>query len=416
MVKKQIRVPEGIITGLLVIYLLYNIPIVPHYISTVFFVFPTALLLLCLFLHGSVNKGVGAKFLLASFAFLALLLMDEVFVEASIVHHLWNLLLKYIPLIAGYFLVEYEFEKTTRIFVATVMLSYILTCITTYIGLQKYPDASRDLASGTNADFYGKMNIGGFDYIYSLAISHPAFVYYLRKKEHPMLAVLISLLFAVCVIEARYTIALGVFAASLLCYFIPVKDGRRLKKGITWMIPVSLVAIFVLAPEILDYLAKQELFEGFSEKLLDISRMLQGKNVQQNNTELRQKVYAASWEAFLRHPIIGNRLIQNGSTALASGGHSFLLDTMGKWGLIGISIVLAMVWAFSRWYRSLFVGSYAYYYSLFSLGLSLVVAALNPVFWSYELGMIIPLFAYCAIYCAQKKKTPPFLGVKIRWK
>lgn len=416
MIKKQFRVPESMINCLLAIYLVYNIPIVPHYISTVLFVFPTALLLLCLVAYGSVPQNAGAKFFITSFLFLLLLLVDEMFIEGNIVYYLWNVLLKYTPLVAGYLIIEHKLQKTARTFLVMTLLTYILTCITTYIALQTYPNASRDLASGTNAGFFGRMNVGGFSFIYSLAITHPMFVYYLRKKGHPILSVLVTLLFTGCIIAARYTIALIVFAVSLLCYLIPAKESKKLNKSFIVIILVCFLIAFMLAPTLLEHLAEQELFGGFSKNLLDISNMLRGENVQESNTKVRQMKYSMSWEAFLQHPLLGGMLAYRGSITNVSGGHSFFLDIMGRWGLIGISIVLATVWRIIKWYKSLFAGSYALYYALFCLTLSLVVAALNSAFWFFELGMIIPLFAQSAMQYTQNENRRPLFGIRIRWR
>lgn len=416
MTNKHIPIPEFAIRCLLILYILFRIPITTHYISVMIFMLPLALLLLGLFLYGPISRDTGSRFFMVSLVYFGAIIVDELFIESRIVYMLWNALLNYLPLVIGYFLIEHQMDKTIRTFITLYILSILITGITTYLGLQEFPDASRDLASGTNNELYGKMNIGGFSFIYSLAISHPMLVYYLRKRNHSILSVVMTILMSMCITASRYTIALVVFSLSLLCYLIPVNDTDTLRKGTIFLILLCLVIIFVLAPTILDYLAEQEFLKDYAANLTDISRMLQGKDVLEGNTVSRQKVYETSWNSFVKYPVFGGLLSAEGSLQNVSGGHSYFLDTMAKWGLVGLVLVLAMIWTTIKWYWSLFSGSYAIYYVLFSLALALVVAALNPVFWTFELGTLIPLFAYSAMHHTRQKENATFFGITIRWK
>ena len=411
--KVQERKLNTLIHILMAYYILYRMPAVTYYVNTYFSMAMLVALVVCIFVRGSVRLYAGGRYFVVSAIFFLIVIVDKVMQDGQIMYQLWDAFLECMPLFIGFLLINYKMEETIRVVVPMIVVFYVITCITTYNGLQIYPMASRDMASGLYSGVsYTRINIGGFDFIYSLVVIHPMFVFLLRTKKHTVLAILMSMLMGICVVESKYTLAAVTFVLSAMAYLLPIKDVERKRK---WMIPkiaVVLVVIFLVAPSVLMYLSEQEFLGSSADKLQDVARILRGEAAQSSDTFSRQRVYRESWETFLEYPIFGCRFF----TADPVGGHSFFLDMMAKWGILGIGIVVAIVTAVFKWYQGEFGRTNAYYHILLSLGLSLIVAMVNPVFWTFELGIMVPLFAYNALYIPQKEHIHWRFRIKIKWR
>ena len=101
--------------------------------------------------------------------------------------------------------------------------------------------------------------------------------------------------------------------------------------------------------------------------------------------ESRMNIYNSSIDAFFKSPIVGNSHAQ-------VGGHSYILDSLGKFGLLGAIALVVMYrrlfnvffrpWNNQKWY--------GYVYFLFII--ALFFALLNPKDNLGVLTFIVPLF------------------------
>ena len=93
-----------------------------------------------------------------------------------------------LPIIIGYFIVRKESDKTVKMFAIFLLICLGITAITTIIGLQNEPNAARYLATVGEADEednvkYNWMNIGGYDFVYFVALIYPAIIYGFKRKK-----------------------------------------------------------------------------------------------------------------------------------------------------------------------------------------------------------------------------------------
>ena len=283
---------------------------------------------------------------------------------------------------------DFKFAKQT---LGALLLSLTITGITTYIGCKLYPGAARDLASIYHENdqerigLYNNLNIGGFEFVYTLMLICPLFVYFIRVKQWRYLS-LCALIGAFMVItKTEYTTALLCFMLSLLCFFIPRQNGARFVLGLLLGGVMAFFLLKVLLGDVLLWFSEMIDSEIVSMRLQDIASILKGgfASGRDMDVEQRQDLYMIDFDAFLKSPLLGS-----GS---AKGGHSFFLGYLSKYGLIGLVLMLVVfksMFKFSiRKYR--FTKIYPYIFYCFVL--QLIIAVLNPMVIYFVFTFVIPL-------------------------
>lgn len=393
-----------LIKCLVAYYVLFNMPATRYYVNTYVSMGLMVLLFLGIWGYGFKYGKSNEMFVVASFLYLFLILVDKLTRTEEFLIVVWDVFLECLPLALGFWLIHNKRNGIIRQTVILIFLTYLIVCITTYTGLLKYPMASRDLAAGHHSGgvSYTKLNIGGFEFIYSMVAAHPLFVCFLRRRRRTLLAVLLTIVFAVCIAESKYATALIGFAVSLATYCIPVQEKKRVKRHTGVVMVVLLVIGLLRAPDILTSLSQMEALSAISEKLVDAARLLQGDKTSMSNTVARMKLYAISFDTFRKYPIFGGMVMGEA----VYGGHSWFLDIMAKWGMVGLSVIIMFVVALAKWYRTLFAGSSIYYHVQLSLYLTVFFAAVNPIFFTYVAGFVVPILAYAA-KCGTKVMSNP---------
>ena len=106
--------------------------------------------------------------------------------QVDFVTEIRNHMMAFTPLLlCVYFDKEYS-RKTALAFIQISLILVLITSITTILGLDVYPDASRKLASRGNkllVDIWYQMNIGGFDFIYSLVLLLPITYWMIQRSD-----------------------------------------------------------------------------------------------------------------------------------------------------------------------------------------------------------------------------------------
>lgn len=393
---------HGVICALLIFYLLWEMPILALYMNTY------VAMVLMVFLVAAVLLSVKPYRLSMSLTtiviiYLAMTFLRDYVNNAQFVYNLWSRFLDFAPIVIGLQLVLNKADKVVKKIVPVIIITYTVTAITTYIGLETFPDASRILATGEDHYLtYYKYNIGGFGFIYSLVVLHPMIVCVLRRKNK-ILSILFTLCAGLCIFKSAYTTATLLFLASCVVYLFPLHgDMTKAKKWIR-VIVIGLVFLLFLAPELLEALAEWDLLESSSKKLKDIAEILRSGSgpSSTSSASAREEVYNKSVQAFVSSPIFGN--VPFGS--VNSGGHSFLLDSMADWGIFGGIMVAAVYLSFRGAFKTVASGSSVYYFSVASLGLAAILGVLNPELWTMELGLAIPLMMRYALILKKEQNN-----------
>ncbi len=104
-----------------------------------------------------------------------------------------------------------------------------------------------------------------------------------------------------------------------------------------------------------------------------------------SDLDLRYDSYLKSLDAFLDSPIVG---IWDKE---ACGGHSFLFDNLGLYGLIGLVAYVILWLMYYRVFLSAFVRKPWFGFFFFSLFISISLSILNPHVFFRDLGIVIPV-------------------------
>lgn len=375
---------------LLAYYMLYRMPVVSYYVNT----YITMLLLVALVIAFLIKLS-NSKIMISMLSLLCvpayiMFLVDFCYAkDFSILYSAWSFFLFVLPLFLGKVIVSRQYKSSRRVVIVSIILVYLITAVTTITGLSAFPNASRLLATG--GEYYKTFypyNIGGYGFIYSLVLLHPLIVGVLRKKTNIFFAIIFSCVAGFCIIKSAYTIALLLFVISLVAYLLPVSNEKKLNSGRLVLFVIIIIILMALTVPILNALSEWEVIdEQVSQKIKDVVNVLTGNEVEGIGAESRQKRYEMSFGAIAQNPILGLRI----GKAVKTGGHSFILDTIAKWGIVGMSFMTIFFMQFLQFYKKITAKSVAGYYSILFLVLVVVLSALNPTFWEFELGLIAPL-------------------------
>ena len=305
------------------------------------------------------------------------------------------------PLIAFY-IMQNRSTQSKRNVLLLVLIGYAVTCVTTYLGCLSYPGAARQMATGMSEEgylfnMYRQLNIGSFAFVYTLVLLLPIVLYVIRgQQKFWILFILFGIAAVMAIIEMEYTTALLLMLINFLLFFLPRYFNANDLKDKLWIFVVAGILVWFVLPSILDAIIPYVSSDTMSSRLLDLSASLKGDvaQSQDGDMESRSELFMVSIKGFLSSPIWG--------TFTKAGGHSFLLDTMSKYGLIGLGLLIVM---YKRAY-TLFIKPYKsqpyFGYVLFAFIMTLVLAVLNPKDNLLVLTFLIPLF--CESYSNETNK------------
>ena len=245
-------------------------------------------------------------------------------------------------------------KKKLLLFVIAIML---ITCVTTIIGIQRYPLVVRELGrstrsySGLTGDAfdlvkreYRLSNIAGWNQLYGIAFLIPClvFLFKMTRKKTWLVCIAIG---EICVIRSQLTFAL-LLSVSLIV-FVLINPGRNRKKviGLTILLFVGLVMAFNIDVLILSAvsLTRDVGFSMLSTKLYDLYLVTQG--ISGGDALARMNLYQQSLEIFRVHPAFGSFAFGNYAVQPFSQ-HSDFFDMMAFYGIFGIAIVIYMVFRY----------------------------------------------------------------------
>lgn len=299
----------------------------------------------------------------------------------------YGLFLNISPIIIFVFMYKYfnKFERGRFGNALSILIG--ITCVTTSFALLKSPEISRVLATISSSDSellirYNYLNVGGYTFVYSILTLIPVYYYLIRKNK---LNVLFIILLFITILLSQYTIAflLALVIIGLLIFIY--NDKKRLLSVI--LIALFLVSLSIFTPFILAILI--DLSEHMNSQFM-IERLQQALDIYNGEIRIfeneRLSLYFMSIKTFLNNPFLGSLFTNNGV-----GQHSFVLDTMGKYGIIGISYLY-------MYYRILYVNTVgkikvkkARSYLKLSFVIFIIIGILNPYSSLATIGFILPL-------------------------
>lgn len=294
-------------------------------------------------------------FILSMIAYMLLIVIDwlvsgyKADVESLIKSHIYS----YIFMIMGLFYVYNSKKFNFKYVLYAIFILMLISYIATIVGLQKYPTASRDLASGINplCDHFKKIGIGGFAFIYQTPIIIASCILIINniKLQQKILLLLFVLIMIFTVYQSDYTTALiTVFISIMLIIYF--KSGKNTLLKFIILGIVSIV-VYLLRVQILEFIVNNVIKEDniIRMRLIEFLKSMTSDDVEFNRFELMKE----SLEAFVKNPIIG----EIGLAEKSVGGHSDLVDTLGKYGIIGFILYnvmfLNLMWKNFKTYKNI---------------------------------------------------------------
>lgn len=307
----------------------------------------------------------------------------------SIIMWVYSLLLNILAIVIGIYVIQSYDTKLLKILTYFILIIHGITALTTIIGLNNNPDAARYLATvadSNEADAvkYGFMNIGGFEFVYSVALIYPAIIYgFKRKKIHVSIVIIYAVIDFILVINTGYTIALLLFIASTV--FVFFRNNLTVKNVVIIFVITLLVSllVFPLFSYLLNALADVIGNETIAERLRDLAGGREGLEASEDN---RLALYMTSLTSFITHPLFGGMF-----NSVSIGGHSEILDKIAQYGIFGLIAIVLIYSAIYRKFFKVYKNESGYGYVFWIFMQAVILSVLNPGIWIYQLALMIPV-------------------------
>lgn len=385
--------------------LLYSImPVVQRftssYLTTYFYMGLTVILvILIMVMDGTKNLNIYFTFLMP---FILYQLLTVLYPKDDILLWGYNILLFLLPLIIGFYLMD-DNNRMIKSYERIIIIVFVITMITTIVGCIQYPNAPRILATiasskDSNLILYEQHNIGGYYFIYYVVLLYPILILSYKLKRIRLLpTVAVSVLILVTIIYSEYTTALLLFIISSIL-FLTKKD-----LSVRGIIVISAVGIFTLLvfsnviTNFLDWLSKTVNSETMSDRLVALSGGTTGLEQSEDN---RIELYRKSLNTFFSHPFFGTFFTRQRT----DGGHSFILDSLAQFGLLGGVLLFFMYKNIFKRFFLPFKDQKGFGYVVWTFIQAIILSIVNTGMWLEVLCLFVPILLY-AIYGLEDVKN-----------
>ena len=228
-------------------------------------------------------------------------------------------------------------------------------------------------------------NIGSYSFVYS--VPHIAVVMgmlFLNTRSTFAKVVYFGVI-VVCfyfLLLAQYTLALLITIIGLVILFIQVYDSLSIKALIVCLV----IAFFVLAPYIFNWLADKVPSESMSIRFREVANFFTSGDASSENLGGRVTLYIKAIEYFFRSPLYGHR-------ALGFDPHATILQILSDTGMLGFVPFMYVLTGCNKVVRSM-IGENAklftpIFFMLVAMGLTNPIHSASQI--SFAVWFIAPL-------------------------
>ena len=383
------------IRNLIISYvLLYTImPIVARltssYLTTYFYmIVVVALIILILVIDRPENLNLYGTFLLP---FVVYGLLTVFLTNEDIIMWGYQVVLLWLPVILGYYFTQ-DLSRILSFYPKVIVFALIVTMITTIIGCIRNPNAARELASVNSADeissAYDMMNIGGYSFVYYVVLLYPVLILMYKSKRIRLLpTILITIVILFTVVYSEYTTALLLFVFSSVLYFTKRELSVR---GIIFISVLAVLFALFFSGVIAGFLHWLADIIG-SEAIADrLNALAGGKVGLEASEDKRLELYLMSLNTFFAHPVFGMFINKSG----VEGAHSFILDNLAKYGLLG---GFCMFYMYKRVFTRFFLpfkDRPGFGYIVWTFIQAIILSLVNTGIWLEVLCLFCPILFY----------------------
>lgn len=357
----------------------------------------------------------GEKRLLLGFALCVLFYFTYVFnvfgADQGFVRCLFNVFADFAFVFYGLCLIADEEQNSdlyAKRLVQLFFVLFVLTAITTIIGVQKYPLAVRELGrsgSGYGYGVYGdvfvalkrkylSLNIASWSIAYGMVFVGPQFItlYRKTKQKRYIFALVVC---EVCVVASQLTIGT---ILSLMALFLLLYTPSKRKKDVIVVLLLVIIALFlaIFSREIVLLMISIASKFGFSmaqNKLADLATLLSGTSA--GDASDRFGLYGKGVKLFIQHPVLGQSIFGVTNSQMF-GLHSDFFDLLGYYGLFGAFVIITLCISYFRFIKTRLTDGI---WNIFAMLVCfLVLLALNPVWYSPQVfagALLLPMAVRC---------------------
>lgn len=381
--------PVTLATIIVIMYM--TMPIVSVFIST--YTTTYAYMLLTVFIIGFIMLSGGVRqlntmvYLLFPFA---VYIACTFFIKTdSILLWGYQSMLFILPVLLGYFYLYYKDNANSMLAIA-IIITVIITVVTTIIGLIRFPYAARVLATIATSDDpealkYDWNNIGGYTFTYTVVLLYPILILAYKLKRINRLVFLITVaVIMMMIILSEYATALLLMIVSSVLFFATRRFNARHAFIFGIVLILSMLLLWGGIEKLLLWLAENLESETLSERLTALAGGITGV---ENSESQRIDLFRKSLEAFTKSPVFGQLL--NGKSI--SGGHSFILDTLADYGVLGGAALVLAYRNIYRYFFKPFSKNTGFGYVLWAFVQTIILSTVNTGMWLTVLTFFIPL-------------------------
>ena len=311
----------------------------------------------------------------------------------------YQVMLLLLPILLGQYILRYRTHEI-GFFSLVIFAAFIITMVTTIVGLFEFPEASRWLASVDSSKnplliTYDWKNMGGYEFVYSVVLLYPLVIFaYKRKRLNFFITIALTAVVWILAILAEYTTALLLVIITTVLFFVKRNFTRR---DVTVLLVLAIALCVIFSGPVSDALIW--LGDTLDSNVLTprIHALAGGKTGLEQVETKRLDLYLRSFNTFLSKPLLGT-FIQGG---FGLGNHSFILDTLAKYGLMGAAMLFFMYRKVYQYFYKPMQNEPGYGYILWVFVQSIFLSCVNTGMWLYVLTLYAPIFIY--VICKKGK-------------
>lgn len=344
------------------------------------------------------------KFLLCLFSVFILEIVISGFINSFylVLQDFSSLLQKMIPAMMAMLLVRKRYFNSAKIIFGFYILRIIITMITTVIGLQAFPGASRDMGNGEFVAInplykvYLSLNIGGFDLAYTIVLLIPIICYLFRyssefkkSKTLKLMASLLLVFSMYCILQMEYTTALLFSILALTSLFTTEKTTIQKYLIFVFMVGIILYLSKGFLAQGLEYMSTIVESKEIAVRFSDMASFISGQATSKiSDVDARQDAYMTSINLIISNPL------GIWQTSSKIGGHSFIFDYIANYGPIGLMLIIYMLRIVYKAFLKPYSGKQIYPFLVLEYILFIATATMNPHLYLDYMAFVIPLFYY----------------------
>lgn len=290
----------------------------------------------------------------------------------------------------AYFFSNYADDSHIKIIFFSTIGFVILTTVASFIICQSFPNIIRYSGSGGQDNLYitlvnslQRYGLSSFDIVHALPILIPSLILGFKSQSLALWERCFFLIMALLCVFQTYVSgsATPLFLAILVLIASFVLHVGRFRSNIAIFVVFTILCFVLLSPTVLS-----TILSSFSSilgadstelqaRIADVDEAISTGNADSGDMGLRIIQYQLSIDAFFNNIFFG-------SSDMPLGGHSFVLDTLGGYGLVGFFALSSFVIALLKYIMKHISPSLVSFYGLSIVAAVVMLASKNTGTWA----------------------------------